>query len=72
MDAGCAADESATSWTAKSCGPDTPTLVSSRWKRFHRRRWQQSPVTGEQLYFWERPLIGRPQGWRCAPPPSAA
>src|SRR5271169_2089196 len=30
--------------TAKSCGPDTPTLVSSWWKQFHRRRWQKSPV----------------------------
>jgi len=35
--------------TAKSCGPDTPTLVSSfRGKQFSReRRWQKSPVTGE-------------------------
>jgi hypothetical protein len=35
--------------TAKSCGPDTPTLVSSfRGKQFPwQRRWQQSPVTGE-------------------------
>jgi glutathione S-transferase len=35
--------------TAKSCGPDTPTLVSSfRGTQFSReRRWQQSPVTGE-------------------------
>jgi len=21
---------------------------------------------------WSRPVIGRPQGWRCAPPPPAA
>jgi hypothetical protein len=33
--------------TAKSCGPDAPTLVSSLRKVFRRRRWQQSPVTGE-------------------------
>src|ERR1700730_9408785 len=33
--------------TAKSCGPDAPTLASSWWKQFRRRRWQKSPVTGE-------------------------
>jgi len=44
--------------TAKSCGPDTPTLVSSSRKAsqpyrawtshiFRKRRWQKSPVTGE-------------------------
>ena len=33
--------------TAKSCGPDAPTLASSRRKQFRRRRWQKSPVTGE-------------------------
>jgi hypothetical protein len=34
--------------TAKSCGPDTPTLVSSfHGKQFPwKRRWQESPVTG--------------------------
>jgi hypothetical protein len=33
--------------TAKSCGPDAPTLASSRRKQFRRRRWQKSPVAGE-------------------------
>jgi hypothetical protein len=33
--------------TAKSCGPDAPTLASSFAKQFASRRWQQSPVTGE-------------------------
>jgi hypothetical protein len=33
--------------TAKSCGPDAPTLASSFAKQFARRRWQESPVTGE-------------------------
>jgi hypothetical protein len=33
--------------TAKSCGPDAPTLASSRWRQLRRRRWQTSPVTGE-------------------------
>jgi hypothetical protein len=33
--------------TAKSCGPDTPTLVSSFAEASARRRWQESPVTGE-------------------------
>jgi hypothetical protein len=33
--------------TAKSCGPDAPTLVSSRRNSFRWRRWQTSPVTGE-------------------------
>ena len=39
--------------TAKSCGPDTPTLVSSfRRKKFQReRRWQESPVTGNRPAF---------------------
>src|ERR1039458_9042145 len=52
MDAGGAADESATLRTAKSCGPDAPTLASSsREASFLQvswgRRWQTSPVTGE-------------------------
>ena len=47
MDAGGARDESAYLRTAKSCGPDAPTLASSWRKRFRRRRWQESPVTGE-------------------------
>ena len=42
-------DEGAWLRTAKSCGPDTPTLVSSFAEVSARRRWQQSPVTGEQL-----------------------
>jgi hypothetical protein len=38
--------------TAKSCGPDTPTLVSSFWeaKASWGRRWQKSPVAGEGTY----------------------
>src|SRR2546423_7804806 len=32
--------------TAKSCGPDAPTLVSSCAERSAQRRWQESPVTG--------------------------
>jgi hypothetical protein len=47
MDALAAQDERRLRRTAKSCGPDTPTLVSSLWKLFRRRRWQKSPVTGE-------------------------
>src|ERR1019366_5434002 len=52
MDAGGAADESANLRTAKSCGPDAPTLASSSREAsflqvFWGRRWQQSPVTGE-------------------------
>jgi hypothetical protein len=39
-------DEGADLRTAKSCGPDTPTLVSSLWRRLRKRRWQTSPVTG--------------------------
>jgi len=46
VDAGGAADESADLRTAKSCGPDAPTLASSWRKHFRRRRWQKSPVTG--------------------------
>ena len=33
--------------TAKSCGPDAPTLASSFVEVTARRRWQESPVTGE-------------------------
>src|ERR1700694_494705 len=33
--------------TAKSCGPDAPTLASSFAGFSARRRWQESPVTGE-------------------------
>src|SRR5258708_27011481 len=33
--------------TAKSCGPDAPTLASSLAELSARRRWQESPVTGE-------------------------
>jgi hypothetical protein len=34
-------------WTAKSCGPGAPTLVSSFANLSAERRWQESPVTGE-------------------------
>jgi hypothetical protein len=32
--------------TAKSCGPGAPTLAS-RLRNIRKRRWQESPVTGE-------------------------
>ena len=52
------ADERRLLRTAKSCGPDAPTLASSLRKAsqpyrartshiFRKRRWQESPVTGE-------------------------
>jgi hypothetical protein len=47
MDAGSAKDEGASLRTAKSCGPDAPTLASSVAEVSARRRWQTSPVTGE-------------------------
>ena len=47
VDASGASDEGKCLRTAKSCGPDTPTLVSSVRKVFRRRRWQTSPVTGQ-------------------------
>jgi hypothetical protein len=47
VDAGGASDEGACLRTAKSCGPDAPTLASSWRRRLRRRRWQESPVTGE-------------------------
>ena len=47
MDASGALDESASLRTAKSCGPDAPTLASSWRKGFRRRWWQTSPVTKE-------------------------
>ena len=33
--------------TAKSCGPDAPTMASSWWRQLHWRGWQKSPVTRE-------------------------
>ena len=32
---------------------------------------KRARLTGEQLCF-RRPVFGRAQGWRCAPPPPAA
>jgi|SRR5882724_1428010 len=49
MDASGVTDESACPRTAKSCGPDAPTLASS-WRRCFASRWrwwQESPVTRE-------------------------
>ena len=36
--------------TAKTCGPDTPTLVSSRWRQLRWRRWQESRSPGRARY----------------------
>src|ERR1700733_9698850 len=47
VDAGGALTKALGLRTAKSCGPDAPTLASSWRKRFRWRRWQESPVTGE-------------------------
>jgi hypothetical protein len=47
VDASCAFDEGANLRTAKSCGPDAPTLASSSAEVSAGRRWQTSPVTGE-------------------------
>jgi hypothetical protein len=44
---GCAFGRMALRRTEKSCGPDTPTLVSSLRMQVRRRRWQESPVAGE-------------------------
>jgi hypothetical protein len=43
----CAFDERRGVRTAKSCGPDAPTLASSRVERSAWRWWQESPVTRE-------------------------
>jgi hypothetical protein len=50
VDALVSQDERRWRRTAKSCGPDPPTLGSSWRKQFRRRRWQKSPVTGESPY----------------------
>src|SRR6201986_1980426 len=42
--------------TAKSCGPDAPTLASSLVEFSARRRWQKSPVTGESTKETVKPL----------------
>jgi hypothetical protein len=47
VDALALQDEKRVKRTAKSCGPDAPTLASSVRRRLRRRRWQKSPVTGE-------------------------
>ncbi len=47
VDADGAFDEWRARRTEKSRGPDAPTLASSFAKRFARRQWQESPVTGE-------------------------
>ena len=36
--------------TAKSCGPGAPTLALSFATLIAKRRWQESPVTGETTY----------------------
>src|SRR5712664_1495948 len=46
VDTDGAEDDRRVRWTAKSCGPDAPTLVSS-WRVNRKRRWQPSMVTGE-------------------------
>jgi len=47
MDALALSDEWCQPRTAKSCGPDIPTLISSLREMTRRRRSQQSPVSGE-------------------------
>ena len=48
MDAGGARTNAPAQRTAKSRGPDAPTLASSSGEAsFRGRRWQESPVTGE-------------------------
>jgi hypothetical protein len=47
VDAAALLTNSADLRMAKSCGPDASTLASSRQESFCRRRWQESPITGE-------------------------
>jgi len=47
MDALAAQDEGLPGRTAKTCGPDAPTLAFKSAKDFRRRWWQKSPVTRE-------------------------
>ena len=57
VDADVRADERRTTRTAKSCGPDAPTLASSsREASSARRRWQESPVTEESAIVSRKPL----------------
>ena len=66
VDAGGASDEGAFSRTAKSCGPDAPTLESSLWRQLRRRRWQESPVTGESTKETVKTIArGMPGVFRC-------
>jgi hypothetical protein len=44
MDVAAASDERMLLRTAKSCGPDTPTLVSALMRKHHALRWPKSPV----------------------------
>ena len=47
VDADCALRRGRMRRTAKSCGPDAPTLASSFVELSAKRRWQESPVTEE-------------------------
>jgi hypothetical protein len=47
VDVECAFDERRVTRTAKSCGPDAPTLASSRWKTIPLMTVANKPVTGE-------------------------
>ena len=60
--------------TAKSCGPDAPTLASSWRKSFHWRWWQKSPVTKESAKQAVTPSRGESRvvsGFTCGPTPGA-
>jgi hypothetical protein len=61
VDASGAFDDGAGSRTAKSCGPDAPTLASSWRRQLRWRRWQTSPVSGESTKETVKTIVqGRP------------
>jgi hypothetical protein len=66
MDAAAAQDGRRLLRTAKSCGPDAPTLASSSRGRLRGRWWQESPVTRESAKETVKTIArGMPGDFRC-------
>src|SRR5262249_44817232 len=53
--------------TAKSCGPGAATVASSWRERSRRRRWQETPLTGESAKEAVKPLRGESRDCSAVP-----
>jgi len=61
-------DERCRTRTAKACGPDIPTLISSLPRRWScRRRWQESPVAGESALYAVKTIARETPGGLAEP-----